>query len=179
MTDNTTEIREETQGGAEEKAPKKSKNAKALEEAQAKITALEEELAAERDKYLRMLAEYDNFRRRSAKERQSVWSDAVCETVKSILPICDNMERALAATGDDASIRQGLTMIAASLAETLTKMGVEVYGEVGEEFDPNIHNAVMHVEDETLGQGVIAEVFQRGHRLGDKIIRYAMVKVAN
>ncbi len=143
------------------------------------LTALRDELAAANDKYLRMLAEYDNYRRRSQKEKQSVWQDAVADTVKELLPIADNLDRAAHADGDADAIRAGLDMTLTALNGMLTKLGLEFYGETGDVFDPNIHNAVMHVDDDTLGESVITDVFQRGCRMGDKIIRFAMVKVAN
>lgn len=144
------------------------------------LAKLQDELKEAKDTYLRMLAEYDNFRRRTAKEKQSVWSDAVAETLKGILPIADNLERAASVADADAEkVQAGLQMTLTALSEFLTKQGITAFGEAGEPFDPNLHNAVMHIEDETFGEGVIAEVFQRGYRLGDKVIRFAMVKVAN
>ncbi len=143
------------------------------------VAVLRAELAAANDKYLRMLAEYDNYRRRSQKEKQSVWQEAVAETVKELLPIADNLDRAAHADGDADAIRTGLDMTLTALTAMMTKLGLEFYGETGDLFDPNLHNAVMHVDDDTLGEGVITDVFQRGCRLGDKIIRFAMVKVAN
>ncbi len=143
------------------------------------LAALRAELAAANDKYLRMLAEYDNYRRRSQKEKQTVWQDAVSDTVKELLPIADNLDRAAHAGGDAEAVRAGLEMTLTALTAMLTKLGLEFYGESGDTFDPNIHNAVMHVDDEVLGESVITDVFQRGCRLGDKIIRFAMVKVAN
>ncbi len=143
------------------------------------LTKARAELAAANDKYLRMLAEYDNYRRRTQQEKQSVWGDAVADTVKELLPIADNLDRAAHADGDADAIRAGLDMTLKSLNAMFEKLGLAFYGEVGDPFDPNIHNAVMHVDDETLGESVITDVFQRGCRLGDKIIRFAMVKVAN
>jgi molecular chaperone GrpE len=143
------------------------------------VAALKAQLADANDKYLRMLAEYDNFRRRSVKERQGVWNDAVAQTLKDLLPIADNLDRAAHATGDAEAIRQGLDMTLKAMTDMFARLGIEVYGKVGEPFDPTYHNAVMHVDDETLGDNVIAEVFQVGYRLGEKVIRYAMVKVAN
>ena len=143
------------------------------------LERLQTELKEAKDTYLRMLAEYDNFRRRTAKEKESVWSDAVAETVKGLLPIADNLERAAAASGDAEKIAAGLAMTMTSLTDTFGKLGLTAFGAVGDAFDPNIHTAVMHVEDESLGENVVAEVFQKGYRLGDKVIRFAMVKVAN
>lgn len=143
------------------------------------LERLQNELKEAKDTYLRMLAEYDNFRRRTAKEKEGVWNDAVAETVKGLLPIADNLERAAGAAGDADAIAAGLGMTMTALNDYLGKLGLTAFGAAGEAFDPNLHNAVMHVEDDSLGEGVIAEVFQRGYRLGDKVIRFAMVKVAN
>lgn len=130
------------------------------------------------DKYMRMIAEYDNFRKRSAKEKEGIYADAYGDAISSILPVLDNIERASAYTDADAVLK-GVQMILKGAEEAFDKMGVKSFGQRGDEFDPNRHNAVMHVEDETLGENVIAEVFQKGYMKGDKIIRYAMVTVAN
>ena len=142
------------------------------------IAKLEEDLQAQNDKYLRMAAEYDNFRRRAREEKTQTYNDALSDAVSSLLPILDNLERA-ALYEDGEKVKAGLEMTAKSVSVALGALGVEIYGEVGEVFDPNIHNAVMHIEDESLGEGVIVEVFQRGYRKGNKIIRFAMVKTAN
>ena len=130
------------------------------------------------DKYLRVCAEYDNFRKRTQKERDGIFTDAYSDALKEILPIFDNLERAALYTEPD-KLTEGLELIFKSAKEMLTKLGVEEFGAVGEKFDPNIHNAVMHVEDESVGEEEIIEVFQKGYKRGDKIIRHAMVKVAN
>ena len=130
------------------------------------------------DKYMRMIAEYDNFRKRSAKEKEGIYTDAYGDAISSILPVLDNIERASAYT-DAEAVLKGVQMILKGAEEAFEKMGVKSFGQRGDEFDPNRHNAVMHVEDETLGENVIAEVFQKGYIKGDKIIRYAMVTVAN
>lgn len=140
---------------------------------------LTRELAEMNDKYLRMLAEYENYRRRSQKERQSVYTDAVCDTLKKILPIADNLARASAAEGDAEAVRKGLSMTEKALADLLTAFGAEAYGAKGDAFDPNLHNAVLHEDNPDLPENTICEVFECGYRMGDKIIRYAMVKVAN
>lgn len=168
----------EPQGGETTTPPRKKKPSQTAA-LTAEVAALKAQLAESNDKYLRMLAEYDNFRRRSTKERQGVWNDAVAQTLKDLLPIADNLDRAAHASGDAEAIRQGLDMTMKAMADMFTRLGVEVYGKVGEPFDPTYHNAVMHVDDETLGENVIADVFQVGYRIGDKVIRYAMVKVAN
>lgn len=157
----------------------------ATEEAQAKeqtaeerITALEAELKERDDRFLRMAAEYDNFRRRSREEKAAVYADALADTVGELLPIIDNLERA-ALYDDGEKVKEGLMMTAKSVSAVLEKLGIETVGSVGEVFDPNLHNAVFHVEDESLGEGEIVEVFQKGYKKGNKIIRFAMVKTAN
>lgn len=143
----------------------------ALEKAQA-------EAAETQDKYLRICAEYDNFRKRSQKEREGIFTDAYSDALKEILPIFDNLERAAQYT-EPEQITEGLQLIFKSAKDTLSKLGVEEFGAAGEKFDPNIHNAVMHIEDEAFGEEEIIDVFQKGYKKGDKIIRHAMVKVAN
>lgn len=130
------------------------------------------------DRYLRALAEYDNFRRRAQKEKESVYNDAVSDVLNSILPIKDSLEMAMR-YADESQLSQGVNMTLTKFSEILTKLGVEEFGVAGEEFDPNLHNAVLHVDDESMGEGVIAEVLLKGYKKGEKIIRYAMVKVAN
>ena len=160
---------------------KKLKKAEAeLTETKKKLEAAEAALAEEKDKYLRMLAEYDNFRRRTAKEKETIYGDATAETVKGLLPVVDTLERAAAGlTPEDAEspLGKGITMTLKSATDALAKLGVE---EVPcDVFNPDIHNAVMHVEDDSLPEGAIVAVFQKGYRKGDHIIRYAMVQVAN
>lgn len=144
----------------------------------AELEALKTELAAANDKYLRMIAEYDNFRKRSAKERDGIYTDAVSDTVASILPIGDNLGRAAQFT-DPESVAKGIAMMQKSFDETLAKIGITEIEALGQPFDPQLHNAVMHVEDEAFGENEIVEVFQKGYRKGDHVIRFAMVKVAN
>lgn len=151
---------------------------KALADALAECEHLQKELAACQDKYMRMLAEYDNYRKRTQKEREGTYADAVCDTVKEVLPVFDNLERA-AAVGDPAKIAEGLALTVKQAAACLAKLKIEETAAVGGKFDPNLHNAVMHVEDDGHGEGEIVEVFQRGYRRGDKTVRDAMVKVAN
>ena len=148
------------------------------EELTKKVLELEEELKVLNDKYLRMAAEYENFRRRSKEERDATYGNAMADTVKEILPIIDNLERA--ESFDDAEkVKAGLVMISSSVKGVLEKLGVEPYGAIGEQFDPNIHNAIMHDEDESLGENEIIDVFQKGYKKGAKIIRFAMVKSVN
>lgn len=144
----------------------------------AKVEALEAEIKEKDDRYLRMAAEYDNYRRRSRDEKAATYDAALADTVSSLLPILDNLERA-AMYEDGDKVKEGLRMIEKSVADALTSIGVCAYGAPGESFDPNVHNAVMHIEDETLGEGEIVEVFQKGYKKGEKIIRFAMVKTAN
>ncbi len=153
---------------AEEKAPT----------AEERIAALEAELKEKDDKYLRMAAEYDNFRRRSREEKAATYADALSDTVGELLPIIDNLERA-AMYDDGEKVKEGLMMTAKSVSAVLEKLGIETVGAIGETFDPNLHNAVFHVEDEAFGEGEIVEVFQKGYKKGNKIIRFAMVKTAN
>lgn len=164
------------EGRAEKKKCKKSDARIAeLEEALAKK---ESELAEQNDKYLRLYAEYENFRRRSAKEREAIYSDAKSDTLKNILPILDNMERATAFTEAD-KILEGMNLILKSFNENFAKMDVKEIEALGKTFDPNVHYAVMHVENESFGEMEVVEVLQKGYICGDKVIRYAMVKVAN
>lgn len=151
------------------------KKVKKLEEELAKANARADEL---NEKYVRMLAEYDNFRKRSAKERESVYGDAYTDALTSILPVLDNLERA--ENCDDAEgLKKGLELTLKSFRETLEKMGVKEIEALGKSFDPNLHNAVMHIEDEEHGESEIVEVLMKGYVKGDKVIRYSMVKVAN
>ena len=146
--------------------------------AEERIAALEAELKEKDDKFLRMAAEYDNFRRRSREEKAATYADALADTVGELLPIIDNLERA-ALYDDGEKVKEGLMMTAKSVTSVLEKLGIETVGAPGEIFDPNLHNAVFHVEDENLKEGEIVEVFQKGYKKGNKIIRFAMVKTAN
>ena len=137
------------------------------------------ELAAAEDKYLRLAAEYDNFRKRTIREKESAWADSKAQTVGAFLPVYDNLERALKQETADEAYKKGVEMTMNGLKDVLTKLGVEVIPALGETFDPNVHNAVMHVEDDSVEDNTVVEVFQQGFKLGDKVIRFAMVKVAN
>jgi len=140
---------------------------------------LQAQLAAEKDAYLRLAAEYDNFRKRSQKEKEGLYTDVKAETVGKFLPVFDNLLRALAQETADEAYKKGVEMTMAGLREVMEKLGVKEYGQVGDVFDPALHNAVMHTEDEAFGENVVCEVFQKGFSLGEKTIRFAMVKVAN
>ena len=137
------------------------------------------EYAALNDKYLRLCAEYDNFRKRSQKEKDSLYADIKAETLKKFLPVYDNLVRALDQSTEDEAYRRGVEMIMTQFNTTMERLGVTEIESLGQKFDPAFHNAVMHVEDEEKGENEIVEVFQEGFRLGDKVIRFAMVKVAN
>lgn len=139
----------------------------------------EEKYNAEHDSFLRLAADYDNFRKRSAKEKDQLYSAGKADAVEKLLPVYDNLERALNQTTSDEAYKKGVEMTMTQLVGILSGLGVEIFGEVGETFDPNLHNAVMHTENENLGENVISQVFQKGFKLGEKIVRFAMVQVAN
>lgn len=159
------------------------KAAKESEEASSKdadIKALQDELAAAKEAHIRTLAEYDNFRKRSAREKEGTWIEAKASCVSELLPMLDNFERALGVSDSDLdSYKKGVEMIYQGFNETLKKLGVEAFGEEGDSFDPNFHSAVMHIDDENFGENVLAQVFSKGYKIGDKVLRPAMVKVAN
>jgi len=160
---------------------KKEKGAKCheqLEAALSKIAELEAAISEKDDRHLRMAAEYENFRRRSKEEKDATYENALADTVAAILPIIDNLERA-AAFGEDSPLKDGLVMILNSVSEVFSRLGVEAVGKAGEQFDPRYHNAVMHEEDADMGENEITEVFQKGYKKGNKIIRFAMVKTVN
>lgn len=140
---------------------------------------IKEAVREQEDKYLRLLAEYDNYRKRSQKEKENAWSTAKADAVKEFLPVFDNLERALKQETADEAYAKGVEMIMTQFRTTLEKLGVTEIPAQGQTFDPNLHNAVMHTDDESLGENTIAEVFQTGFQIGDKVIRHAMVKVAN
>lgn len=169
--------KQETTAPEKEAAPKKEPKAKASKKEAAllsEIETLKEEMAKEKDTYLRLYAEYDNFRKRTAKEKTDIYSNATAKVVEEILPVIDNFERAIAQSDD-----QGFNMIYTQFCEVLSKIGVTEMKAQGEKFDPNLHIAVMHVDDESLEENVVVEVFQKGYVLGDRVIRPACVKVAN
>ena len=146
---------------------------------QAKLDEAEKKNEELKNQLLRTAAEYDNYRKRSQKEKESLYTDIRSETVEKFLPVYDNLERALAQETQDAAFKKGVEMTMNQLVSVMEKLGVESFGAAGDHFDPQLHNAVMHIEDESLGENVIAEVFQTGFAHGDKVIRFAMVKVAN
>lgn len=173
-----TEVKEEKEAKEEKKESKKAKESKAkAAELEKENAALKDQLAEANDKYLRIAAEYENFRKRSQRERENVWSDAYFDAIQKLLPTIDNLERAAQYT-DPEKLADGVKMILGTLPDTLSSLGIETFGEAGEDFDHNIHNAVMMVNDENAGSGKIVNVLQRGYRRGDKVLRYAMVTVA-
>lgn len=151
----------------------------AEENAPTEVEKLTSEIAGEKEKYLRLMAEYDNFRKRSAKEKLDCYSDATAKVIGEVLPIYDNFERALESETTDENFKKGIGMIFNQFTESLKKLGIEVINPVGEEFDPNVAQAINQIEDENFGENTVAQVFQKGYKTGDKVIRYAMVVVAN
>ena len=143
------------------------------------LESLKDQVARQEDKYLRLAAEYDNYRKRTAKEKESAWTDSKAETAAAFLPVYDNLERALKQDTADEAFKKGVEMTMTQLKDILAKLGITEIPALGQTFDPNLHNAVMHVEDESLGENTVAEVFQAGFQCGEKVIRFAMVKVAN
>lgn len=144
------------------------------------LEKLQKEYEEHKQQHLRVLAEYDNFRKRSQNEKNAIYNNAVSDTVQAILPIADNIERALSQENASAEdMRKGVEMIESQIQSCFEKLGLTEMGKVGETFDPNLHNAVAHIEDENLGENVIAAVYQKGYKLGDRVVRHAMVQVAN
>ena len=172
--DNSEETTVENNNTSEETVSEAQK----IEDLTKRVEELEALLKEKEDQHLRMAAEYDNFRRRSREEREATYTDAVADTVSEILPIIDNLERA-SLYDDDSKVKEGLIMIAKSVETVFEKLKVESVGTVGETFDPNLHNAVLHAEDDEHGEGEIVEVFQKGYKKGNKMIRFAMVKTVN
>lgn len=173
LEEEVLEPKEETQEASEkaEEIPK--------EEEQSEEEKLKAELLEQKDKYLRVMAEYDNFRKRTAKERLELISTAKADAITQILPVIDNFERALSAQTQDETYKAGIEMIFKQLGDVLKSLGIEEINPLGETFDPNVANAVNQIEDENLGENEVAQVFQKGYRIGDKVLRYAMVVVAN
>ena len=131
------------------------------------------------DSHLRLAADYENFRKRTLKEKEQSYGNGKADAIEKLLPVYDNLERALNQDTEDAAYKKGVEMTMTQLVSILNGMGVEIFGQAGDVFDPNFHNAVMHVEDEAFGENTICQVFQKGFKLGDKIVRFAMVQVAN
>lgn len=169
---------EKTENGEEVKE-KTDEEKNETKQAQSEEEKLRAELEDYKDKYLRLMAEFDNFRKRSAKERLDLAAAIKGDTVSEVLPIIDNFERALNTETQDTAYKQGVEMIFKQFGDVMTKLGVEIIDPMGQVFDPTIANAVNQIEDPELGENVVAQVFQKGYKIGGKIVRYAMVVVAN
>ena len=143
------------------------------------VNPFEEKYNAERDAHLRLAAEYDNFRKRTIKEKEASYGNGKADAVAKLLPVYDNLERALNQPTEDAAYKKGVEMTMNELVKIFTSLGVEIFGNVGDEFDPNLHNAVMHIDSEELGENTLSQVFQKGFKIGEKVVRFAMVQVAN
>lgn len=177
---NKKKTEEVTDKNEEKEVTEATEEAKEETTENSKIEELEKELAAAKEAHIRTLAEYDNYRKRSTREKEAAYGDSKASCLSELLPVLDNFERALATTDSDFdSFKKGMEMIYGNFCDLLKKLGVEPFGEVGDTFDPNIHNGVMHIEDETFEENVIADVFSKGYKLGDRVLRPAMVKVAN
>ena len=143
------------------------------------VNPFEEKYNAEHDAHLRLAAEYANFRKRTAVEKESSYANGKADAIEKLLPVYDNLSRAMAQETADAAFKKGVEMTMNELVKILNSMGVEIIGNVGDEFDPNLHNAIMHTEDDSVAENTITQVFQQGFKMGDKMIRFAMVQVAN
>ena len=143
------------------------------------VNPWEEKYNAEHDSYLRLAADYDNFRKRTIKEKEASYGNGKADAVEKLLPVYDNLERALNQPTEDAAYKKGVEMTFNQLVSIFASLGVEIFGNAGDAFDPNLHNAVMHIDDENFGENEICQVFQKGFKMGDKIVRFAMVQVAN
>ena len=148
-------------------------------EATPEVNLWEEKYNAEHDAHLRLAADYDNFRKRTVKEKEASYGNGKADAVAKMLPIYDNLERALNQPTEDAAYKKGVEMTMNELVKIFTALGVEVFGNVGDAFDPNLHNAVMHIESEEAEENTISQVFQKGFKIGEKVVRFAMVQVAN
>ena len=143
------------------------------------VNPWEEKYNAEHDQFLRLAAEFDNFRKRTIKEKEASYGNGKADAVAKLLPVYDNLERALNQPTEDVAYKKGVEMTMTQLVGIFAGLGVEIYGNVGDSFDPNLHNAVMHIDDESLAENTISQVFQKGFKIGDKVVRFAMVQVAN
>lgn len=174
-----TQAQAETQAGQPESEAKTEAQSESADPLLTELESLKDQVAQQEDKYLRLAAEYDNYRRRTAKEKDSIWNDAKADVAVAFLPVYDNLERALKQETADEAFKKGVEMTMTQLKTVLEKLGITEIPALGQTFDPNLHNAVMHVEDENFGENTVCDVFQAGFQLGDKVIRFAMVKVAN
>ena len=150
-----------------------------IQEEAVEVNPFEEKYNAEHDSYLRLAADYDNFRKRTIKEKEQSYGNGKADAVEKMLPVYDNLERALAQQTTDEAYKKGVEMTMTQLVSIFAGMGVEIYGNIGDPFDPNLHNAVMHTEQEGVEENTITQVFQKGFKMGEKIVRFAMVQVAN
>ncbi len=174
-----TETEKETEAVSVDMEKEVSSLTAKLLEAEAKSEKAEAEAAEANDKYLRLAAEYDNYRRRTQKEREALYTDAFADAVTALLPIIDNLDRAVAFATDDSELAKGILMLKKQTDEVLAKLKVEEIASDGEQFDPALHNAIMHEEDENSPENTVSATLQKGYRIGDKVIRYALVKVVN
>lgn len=178
QTAQTPETEEKSKGGKKKKEKEKTYTLTQQQMEAAELAA--KQLESVKDQFVRLTAEYDNYRKRTTKEKDALYQDAKADTVKAFLAVYDNLERAVEAPGDEESPhKKGLEMIFHQYQDILKKLGVTEIEAQGQPFDPEKHNAVMHIEDETYGESVVAQVFQAGFMLGDKVIRHAIVQVAN
>ncbi len=175
--EDTTE-KEKTEGEPKKHPKDGGKEKRELAVARKELEELQKKLDEKNDQYVRLYAEYDNFRKRTARERDNIYNDAYADALKALFPVVDNLTRAAQYTGGE-EVAKGVAMTLQSVNDTLAKLGVVPVGKVGETFDPNLHNAVLHVEDETKGEGEIVEVLQAGYKRGDRVPREALGKVAN
>lgn len=173
------EVLEEQAGEAEVVEPEAEPQADTPGEEPEEAEAPAQEQLIPKEQFLRLAAEYDNYRKRTAKEKENLWTDAKADTVQAFLPVYDNLERALKQDTADEAYKKGVEMIMSQLKEVFAKLGITEIEAQGKPFDPNLHNAVMHIEDENLEENTVAQVFQAGFMLGEKVIRFAMVQVAN
>lgn len=173
-----TEAQAETQAGQTDAQPQ-GEQTETPDPLLSELESLKDQVAQQEDKYLRLAAEYDNYRRRTAKEKESIWTDAKADAAVAFLPVYDNLERALKQETADEAYKKGVEMTMTQLKTVLEQLGIKEIPALGQPFDPNLHNAVMHVEDESFGENTVCDVFQAGFQLGEKVIRFAMVKVAN
>lgn len=173
-----TEAQAETQAGQTDAQPQ-GEQTETPDPLLSELESLKDQVAQQEDKYLRLAAEYDNYRRRTAKEKESIWADAKADAAVAFLPVYDNLERALKQETADEAYKKGVEMTMTQLKTVLEQLGIKEIPALGQPFDPNLHNAVMHVEDENFGENTVCDVFQVGFQLGEKVIRFAMVKVAN
>lgn len=182
MSNEKDEILEETVCEEVKETEKKEKKSCKKDKENKKISELEEAIKESEDKYIRMLAEYDNFKKRTQKEKESLYKDGIADSVEKLLTVLDNLDRAAAvdvSNADAQSVVDGVNKILEQAKEVFSKMGVEEIAAKGEKFNPELHNAVMHEENEEYEENTVSEVFLKGYKMGDKIIRHSMVKVAN